>query len=58
MTPDLHALLLRCNRIGVLFDSIDEDSIRSGDAAALAHAKMILAEFNKSFDAFLAAARQ
>jgi hypothetical protein len=54
----LRYLLERCNQIGALFASVDEDGIRCGDPAATAHAKLLLTEFNKTFDAFFDAARQ
>ena len=56
MTPELRELMLRYNRIGCLLDDVDEDAIRDGDAAALASAKLILAEMARikgQIDAFL-----
>jgi hypothetical protein len=53
-------LILRFNRVGCLLDDVDEDAIRAGDAAALASAKLIVAEMNKvrgEIDAFLDQAR-
>lgn len=45
----------RYNQVGVLLDSVDEDAMRDGDAAALANAKMIVAEarIKGQIDAFL-----
>ena len=46
----------RYNQVGVLLDSVDEDAMRDGDAAALANAKMIVAEMARikgQIDAFL-----
>jgi hypothetical protein len=37
-------LILKYNQIGCLLDSVDEDAMRDGDAAALANAKLIVAE--------------
>jgi hypothetical protein len=60
MPPELRDLILRFDRIGCLLDDVDEDAIRDGDAAALASAKLILAEMNRvkgEIDAFLDQAR-
>jgi hypothetical protein len=60
MPAELRALILKFNQVGCLLDSVDEDAIRDGDAAALASAKLILAEMNKvraEIDAFLDQAR-
>jgi hypothetical protein len=56
MPQELRALILRFNRVGCLLDDVDEDAIRAGDAAALASAKLIVAEMNKvrgEIDTFL-----
>ena len=37
-------MILKYNQIGCLLDSVDEDAMRDGDAAALANAKVIVAE--------------
>jgi hypothetical protein len=60
MPRELHDLILRYNRVGCLLDSVDEDAIRGGDTAALAGAKLVLAEMNKvkaQIDEFIDQAR-
>ena len=52
----LKNLILKYNQIGCLLDSVDEDAMRDGDAAALANAKLIVAEMARikgQIDAFL-----
>jgi hypothetical protein len=44
MPAELHDLILRYNRIGCL---LDEDKVLSGDPAALAEQRLIVAELNK-----------
>lgn len=49
-------MILKYNQIGCLLDSVDEDAMRDGDAAALANAKLIMAEMARikgQIDAFL-----
>ena len=48
-------MILKYNQIGCLLDSVDEDAMRDGDAAALANAKLIVAEMARikgQIDAF------
>jgi hypothetical protein len=61
MPAELRDLILRFNRIGCLLDSVDEDAIKDGDAAAVANAQVIINEMNKvkaEIDSFLDLHRQ
>jgi hypothetical protein len=61
MPAELRDLILRFNRIGCLLGSVDEDAIKSGDAAAIANAQVIINEMNKTkaeIDAFIDLHRQ
>jgi hypothetical protein len=56
MPAELRALMERYNQVGCLLDDVDEDAIKAGDAAALANAKLIVAEMARikgQIDAFL-----